>query len=330
MSEDQFLEFYYPETFDHDDDHQGPINTIGSAGFMYSGGTFSDHHSSYDNHLQLHMSDPYNSCLGFLDHQLFHGSIEQNYSSFSSGFGPSPDAVSFKEEQTPPTSARGGDTPATPNSSISTASENDENAYKGKKEVKETLENEVEEESSKKDAKSKKKEARKKQGEPRFAFMTKSEIDHLEDGYRWRKYGQKAVKNSPYPRSYYRCTTQKCQVKKRVERSFEDPSIVVTTYEGQHNHHVPSNPRRSVAAGMFAPSAPSQPFVTPSERLSFSHELLVQMPHLHGYGGGGGASIVNHQQNRNIPRQRSSTQFPDYGLLQDIIPPDHVFLKQEP
>ncbi|KAL5987324.1 DNA binding domain [Asimina triloba] len=35
---------------------------------------------------------------------------------------------------------------------------------------------------------------------PRFAFMTKSEVDHLEDGYRWRKYGQKAVKNSPFPR----------------------------------------------------------------------------------------------------------------------------------
>lgn len=40
----------------------------------------------------------------------------------------------------------------------------------------------------------------KRQRQPRFAFMTKSEIDHLEDGYRWRKYGQKAVKNSPFPR----------------------------------------------------------------------------------------------------------------------------------
>jgi hypothetical protein len=39
--------------------------------------------------------------------------------------------------------------------------------------------------------------------QPRFAFMTKTEIDHLEDGYRWRKYGQKAVKNSPFPR-YHR------------------------------------------------------------------------------------------------------------------------------
>ncbi|KAF2309705.1 hypothetical protein GH714_004688 [Hevea brasiliensis] len=91
-----------------------------------------------------------------------------------------------------------------------------------------------------------KKTNQKRQREPRFAFMTKSEVDHLEDGYRWRKYGQKAVKNSPFPRlalflafdfrSYYRCTSASCNVKKRVERSFSDPSIVVTTYEGQHTH----------------------------------------------------------------------------------------------
>jgi len=45
-----------------------------------------------------------------------------------------------------------------------------------------------------------KKKNQKRQKEPRFAFMTKSEVDHLDDGYRWRKYGQKAVKNSPFPR----------------------------------------------------------------------------------------------------------------------------------
>uniref|UniRef100_A0A453A0Z7 WRKY domain-containing protein n=1 Tax=Aegilops tauschii subsp. strangulata TaxID=200361 RepID=A0A453A0Z7_AEGTS len=36
----------------------------------------------------------------------------------------------------------------------------------------------------------------------RVAFATKSEVDHLDDGYRWRKYGQKAVKNSSFPRYY--------------------------------------------------------------------------------------------------------------------------------
>lgn len=45
-----------------------------------------------------------------------------------------------------------------------------------------------------------KKKKEKREKEARFAFMTKSEVDHLEDGYRWRKYGQKAVKNSPFPR----------------------------------------------------------------------------------------------------------------------------------
>jgi hypothetical protein len=45
-----------------------------------------------------------------------------------------------------------------------------------------------------------KKRAEKRQRLPRVSFLTKSEVDHLEDGYRWRKYGQKAVKNSPYPR----------------------------------------------------------------------------------------------------------------------------------
>ncbi|RAL38578.1 hypothetical protein DM860_002556 [Cuscuta australis] len=92
-----------------------------------------------------------------------------------------------------------------------------------------------------------KKKIEKRQREPRYAFMTKSEIDHLDDGYRWRKYGQKAVKNSPFPRSYYRCTTTGCGVKKRVERSLEDSAIVVTTYEGMHKHPCPITPRSHIA-----------------------------------------------------------------------------------
>ncbi|KAK8965199.1 putative WRKY transcription factor 75 [Platanthera guangdongensis] len=40
----------------------------------------------------------------------------------------------------------------------------------------------------------------KKVRRPRFAFQTRSQIDVLDDGYRWRKYGQKAVKNNNFPR----------------------------------------------------------------------------------------------------------------------------------
>jgi len=42
---------------------------------------------------------------------------------------------------------------------------------------------------------------KKKASRPRFAFQTRSVNDILDDGYRWRKYGQKAVKNSAFPRS---------------------------------------------------------------------------------------------------------------------------------
>lgn len=83
----------------------------------------------------------------------------------------------------------------------------------------------------------KSKKKAKKTSQPCVALQTRSETDILEDGYRWRKYGQKAVKRSTYPRSYYRCTQNNCTVKKRVERCLDDPSIVVTTYQGIHNHH---------------------------------------------------------------------------------------------
>lgn len=35
---------------------------------------------------------------------------------------------------------------------------------------------------------------------PRIEFHTRSDDDVLDDGYRWRKYGQKSVKNNGHPR----------------------------------------------------------------------------------------------------------------------------------
>ncbi|EPS63650.1 hypothetical protein M569_11136 [Genlisea aurea] len=113
-----------------------------------------------------------------------------------------------------------------------------------------------------------KKSIKKREREPRFAFMTKTEIDQLEDGYRWRKYGQKSVKNSPFPRSYYKCTTTSCNVKKRVERSCNDPTIVVTTYEGQHTHPVPPTVSSLVQAY-------SHPHTVRSELLRISSRNLL-------------------------------------------------------
>ncbi|KAK4396063.1 putative WRKY transcription factor 33 [Sesamum angolense] len=76
--------------------------------------------------------------------------------------------------------------------------------------------------------------------EPRVVVQTTSDIDILDDGYRWRKYGQKVVKGNPNPRSYYKCTSNGCTVRKHVERACHDSRAVITTYEGKHNHDVPA------------------------------------------------------------------------------------------
>ncbi|KAG5235925.1 WRKY transcription factor family protein [Salix suchowensis] len=76
--------------------------------------------------------------------------------------------------------------------------------------------------------------------EPRVVVQTTSEVDILDDGYRWRKYGQKVVKGNPNPRSYYKCTSAGCTVRKHVERAWHDLKSVITTYEGKHNHDVPA------------------------------------------------------------------------------------------
>lgn len=39
--------------------------------------------------------------------------------------------------------------------------------------------------------------------EPRVVVQTTSEVDILDDGYRWRKYGQKVVKGNPNPRYFH-------------------------------------------------------------------------------------------------------------------------------
>ncbi|KAK3164828.1 hypothetical protein QOZ80_1AG0025320 [Eleusine coracana subsp. coracana] len=174
-------------------------------------------------------------------------------------------------------------------------------------------------ENSMKANKQPKKKTEKRQRQPRVAFLTKSEVDHLEDGYRWRKYGQKAVKNSPYPRSYYRCTTPKCAVKKRVERSYQDPSTVITTYEGQHTHHSPASLR--AGGHLFMPNAHAlSSHLMPS---GFRPDLMSMM---HPIAMGANPNMYLPSMppppmpTSPAPPPLHQSHFTDYALLQDLFP----------
>jgi hypothetical protein len=92
----------------------------------------------------------------------------------------------------------------------------------------------------------------------RVGFRTRSEVDVLDDGFKWRKYGKKAVKSSPNPRNYYRCSVEGCGVKKRVERDHNNPRYVVTTYDGVHNHA--AGVRAGAAGHHHAPPQAAAPY----------------------------------------------------------------------
>ncbi|XP_016436463.2 putative WRKY transcription factor 70 [Nicotiana tabacum] len=66
---------------------------------------------------------------------------------------------------------------------------------------------------------------------------TKESSDLVDDGHAWRKYGQKQILHSTYPRHYFRCThkyDQKCQATKQVQKIQDNPLLFRTTYYGNH------------------------------------------------------------------------------------------------
>ncbi|XWS08385.1 hypothetical protein CRYUN_Cryun41cG0075200 [Craigia yunnanensis] len=89
-----------------------------------------------------------------------------------------------------------------------------------------------------------------------------------EDNHTWRKYGQKEILGSRYPRSYYRCTHQKmynCHAKKQVQRLDNDFYTFEVTYIGHHTCHMSST----------APSIPPSP---PLLEISRQDQMIMTQP----------------------------------------------------
>ncbi|XP_022992355.1 probable WRKY transcription factor 46 [Cucurbita maxima] len=64
----------------------------------------------------------------------------------------------------------------------------------------------------------------------------------LHDGFSWRKYGQKDILGSKFPRGYFRCShrfTLGCKATKQVQKSDNDPTIYEVTYKGTHTCNRP-------------------------------------------------------------------------------------------
>lgn len=251
---------------------------------------------------------------------VYDGEVEKSYLGFMELLGvqelsrPMVDLLQLAPATAPAVdSSEALNPPATPNdSSISSESSEAVN-----EELTKSVDDEAEQRKTKTQLKPKRTN-QKKQRQPRFAFMTKSEVDHLEDGYRWRKYGQKAVKNSPFPRSYYRCTSAACGVKKRVERSFTDQSIVVTTYEGQHNHPSPIMPR-----GIPAATPPDSGVSSSGATISHYQLQPQQQTHLYNLSPlsfGYVSSTLTPPLREKSFCTPTSAFLNDYGLLQDIVP----------
>ncbi|XP_076888662.1 putative WRKY transcription factor 53 [Bidens hawaiensis] len=93
------------------------------------------------------------------------------------------------------------------------------------------------------------------------------------DGFSWRKYGQKDIQGANFPRSYYRCSyrdVKKCFATKLVQRSDGYPKVFDIKYKGKHTC--------SHGAQSASPPPPSLPSTEKHEIMPTYHQLSQPSP----------------------------------------------------
>ncbi|PUZ62738.1 hypothetical protein GQ55_3G010100 [Panicum hallii var. hallii] len=114
-----------------------------------------------------------------------------------------------------------------------------------------------------------------------------------DDGHQWRKYGEKKLSNSNFPRFYYRCTYKndmKCPATKQVQqKDTSDPPLFSVTYFNHHTCSTSSNPMgstRDTAAQSSSRKAVSICFSphTASEQPAFlTSSAMPVSPNVHSF-----------------------------------------------
>ncbi|KAI3408973.1 uncharacterized protein J3R85_019922 [Psidium guajava] len=153
---------------------------------------------------------------------------------------------------------------------------------------------------------------------------TRTRLDSslIDDGYQWRKYGQKAILNSEFPRSYFRCThkiDQGCQASKQVQKIEEDPPVYRTIYQGHHTCRnlalklpplVLDSPRprdSSVLLSFNTSPTPKQDGNSNSDHKPFSSSTFSPAKHEQKLGSSGGCGDGSSNDNSNDNNNQSAS-----------------------
>ncbi|KAK9743139.1 hypothetical protein RND81_03G219800 [Saponaria officinalis] len=138
----------------------------------------------------------------------------------------------------------------------------------------------------------------------------------LNDGFSWRKYGQKGIFGAKFPRGYYRCTykhTKSCKATKQVQQSDEDSSIYQVMYKG--NHTCNPRPNNIQAQAQARTNYPPQPAESPPTNYPISHPTTHEV-----FLGLGPEGDVEIEPNTTDPAQI----FRSFTFNSSLLEPEHL------